>query len=187
MAETLAPPLERPKQATLLSTLTVDIITLGSVTVDVVVTVHPFASVTVTIYVPAATPIIDAVVAELLHAYVYGEVPPVADAVAPPSEPPLQETSASTTEEATNDVGSVIVEVVVAVQPFASVTVAVYVPAETPVIDAVVSLLLHEYVYGEVPPVADAVAPPSLKPLQVMLFTTLAAITPPITVIVSAA
>ena len=70
----------------------------------------------------------------------------MADAVAPPSEPPLHDTLTFTTEEATNAVGSVTVDVDVAVQPFASVTVAVYVPAGTPVIDAVVVPLLQAYV-----------------------------------------
>jgi hypothetical protein len=38
--------------------------------VELVIAVQPFASVIVTEYVPAATPVILAVVAALLHAYV---------------------------------------------------------------------------------------------------------------------
>ena len=71
-------------------------------------------------------------------------VPPVAAEVAPPSKKPLHVTLLSTTVAATNAAGSVIVELLVDVQPFASVTVTVYVPATTPVILAVVALLLHK-------------------------------------------
>ena len=71
-------------------------------------------------------------------------LPPVADAVAPPSDNPLHVTLLSTTAEADNTAGSVTVLLAVAVQPFASVTVTVYVPALTPVIDAVVAALLHK-------------------------------------------
>ncbi len=39
--------------------------------------VHPFASVTVTVYVPDANPVGSSWVVLLLHAYVYGAVPPV--------------------------------------------------------------------------------------------------------------
>ena len=42
----------------------------GSVIVTVVVAVHPFASVTVTVYVPAARPDGSSWVVLLLHAYV---------------------------------------------------------------------------------------------------------------------
>ncbi len=70
-------------------------------------------------------------------------LPPVANAVAPPSDNPLHVTLLSTTAEADNTAGSVTVLLAVAVQPFASVTVTVYVPALTPVIDAVVAALLH--------------------------------------------
>ena len=70
-------------------------------------------------------------------------VPPVALAVAPPSEKPLQLTLLSTTVAATNAAGSVIVGLEVAVHPLLSVTVTVYVPATTPVMLAVVALLLQ--------------------------------------------
>lgn len=50
---------------------------------------HPFASVTVTIYGPAQTPVTFHVVAPLLHKYVYGAVPPVELTVnVPVQEPP---------------------------------------------------------------------------------------------------
>ena len=44
--------------------------------------VQPFASVTSTEYVPAASPEIDEPVPPLLHTYVYGAVPTVADTLA---------------------------------------------------------------------------------------------------------
>ena len=84
-----------------------------------------------------------AVVSELLHAKVYGAVPPVPFAVAEPSLPPLQLTFEFTTELATNAVGSVIVVLDVVVQLFASVTVTVYVPATSPLAVADVAALLH--------------------------------------------
>ena len=77
----------------------------------------------------------------------YGAVPPVALTVTV-AEPPLQSIAVAD-DKATNAVGSVIVIVVVDVQPFASVTVYVYVPAVSendPVPE-----------YGAVPPVADTV------------------------------
>ena len=53
----------------------------------------------------------------------YGAVPPDADTEADPSFPPLQLTFDTTEHVALRAVGSVIVTVQVAVQPFASVTV----------------------------------------------------------------
>ena len=106
---------------------------------------HPFESVIVTVNVPAANPVIDAVVAELLHTYEYGVVPPVAEAVAPPTCKPLHVTFESTTELANKTVGSVIVVELVVEQPFASVMVTMKVPAASPFIDAVVAALLHAY------------------------------------------
>ena len=66
-----------------------------------------------------------AVVAALLHAKVYGEVPPDPLAVADPLLPPLQLMFVFTAELATTTVGSVIVVLAVVVQLFASVTVTV--------------------------------------------------------------
>ena len=66
-----------------------------------------------------------AVVALLLHAYVYGIVPPVPLAVAPPSEKVLQVTLLSTATAAIIRAGSVTVPLAVSVQPFASVIVTV--------------------------------------------------------------
>ena len=66
---------------------------------------------------------IEAVVAEFDHTNVYGVVPPVALAVAPPSDNPLHVTLESTCVDATNTLGSVTVADDVEVHPFASVIV----------------------------------------------------------------
>ena len=67
MALAVAPPSELPLQLVLLSTTEAATNDVGSVTVTEVESVHPLASVTVTEYVPAAIPVMDAVVAELLQ------------------------------------------------------------------------------------------------------------------------
>ena len=51
---TVAPPSHSPKQDTLLSTTVVAVPAAPSVIVEATVSVHPCASVTVTLYVPAA-------------------------------------------------------------------------------------------------------------------------------------
>jgi hypothetical protein len=97
----------------------------GSVIATEDVSVQPFASVTVTVKVPAESPVMVAPVPELLHAYVYGDVPPEPDAVADPSEPPLQLTLVEELMLAVTAVGSVIVTDTVSSHPLASVTVTV--------------------------------------------------------------
>ena len=72
-----------------------------------------------------------------------GPVPPVSDAVAPPSDKPLQETLESTTAAATSKAGSVMFTDAVSFHPFTSVIVTVYDPAASPVIEAVVPPLDH--------------------------------------------
>ena len=66
-----------------------------------------------------------AVVAALLQAKVYGDVPPDPLAVADPSDNPLQLMFVFTTELAVNTVGSVMVTLDVVVQELASDTVTV--------------------------------------------------------------
>ena len=74
----------------------------------------------------------------------YAVVPPVADAVADPFDPLLQLTWLFTTPVATSEAGSVIVTEAESVHPLASVIVTLYVPAITPVIEAVVAAFDHE-------------------------------------------
>ena len=105
----------------------------GSVITTEVTEVQPFASVAVTLYVPAAKPVAVAEVWPLFHKYVMVPVPPVPAAVAAPFAPPKQETLVEAlivTETAL--AGCVIVTVAVSVQPLASVTVAVWLPAVSP-------------------------------------------------------
>ena len=104
--------------------------------------VQPFESVTVAVYVPADKPLFEAVVFPLLHKYVYGAVPPLATTAAEPVDAPLHVTFVPL-QLATNNVGCVTVYEQVAVHPFASVTVAVYVPADKLLFDEVVLPLLQ--------------------------------------------
>ena len=71
-------------------------------------------------------------------------MPPIALAVAEPSDPLLQVTFEFTTDDATSAVGSVMVTLDVLVHEFASDIVTVYVPAPRPVSVAAVSPVFHE-------------------------------------------
>ena len=66
LADTVAVPLLPPKQLTGVAEQ-IAVNSDGVPTVDEQVAVHPFASVTVTVYVPAVNPLIEEVVAALLH------------------------------------------------------------------------------------------------------------------------
>ena len=106
--------------------------------------VHPAASVTVTVYVPLANPETLAFVEPFDHAYVYGDVPFVADAVALPLSSP--HVVSVEVVLAIGELESPITAVDAEVHPAASVTVTVYVPGANPVIDAVESPFDHEYI-----------------------------------------
>ena len=69
--------------------------------------VHPFASVTVTVYVPAVNPVISSVVEALLHRYEYGIVPPPARTEALPVNSPKHKLLVPLADAVNND-GSVI-------------------------------------------------------------------------------
>ena len=92
--------------------------------------VQPLASVTVTVIVPVASPVAVCVVCPSLQKNEYPATPPVADAVAVPLLPPLQLTSVFENEIEIAE-GCETVAVAVFVQELASVTVTVYVPAQT--------------------------------------------------------
>ena len=97
----------------------------GSVIEKVRVVVHPFASVTVAVYVAAASEVAVAAVPPLgAQANVYGDVPPVGATVADPFDRPLHETFVCEPVVASG-AGSVIVKVCVIEHPVESVTVAV--------------------------------------------------------------
>jgi len=90
------------------------------------VRVQECASVTVTVYVPAARLEADAAVPpEGDHTYVYGGVPPLTEIAAAPSLPPRQETLEDPAVDIEIGVGVVTEVVAVIVQPFASVAVTV--------------------------------------------------------------
>ena len=72
-------------------------------------------------------------------------MPPVAVTLAVPLLPPKQLTGVAL-QVATNWAGCVTIDSQVAVQPLASVTVTVYVPAVNPPIEEVTAVVLHKYV-----------------------------------------
>ena len=114
----------------------------GCVIVAEAVLVQLLASVTVTVYVPAARPVRSCVVMPPVQKYVYGETPPLTVRSMEPVEEPLHNTFTCVVLKAKAG-GCVIVTAVVAVQPLLSVTVTVYVPAAKPLISCVVALFDH--------------------------------------------
>jgi hypothetical protein len=91
---------------------------------------HPFASVMVHVYVPAVNPLAVAPVPpDGAQEYVYPGVAPDATTDAVPVFPPLQRTGVVLLV-AVSAVGCVTVADAVVVQPWESVTVQVYVPAD---------------------------------------------------------
>ena len=115
-----------PKQLTLVIAIS-DVKLLGSLTVAVASEVHAvLVSDTITLYIPAERPVIDAVVAPLFHRYVKLPEPPVTFTVAVPSFNPLQETGVVVVlAERFKQVPGLTLTVALAVQPFLSVTVTV--------------------------------------------------------------
>src|SRR5580692_1868567 len=105
---------------------TLSLSTAGCVIVAVAVLVHPSRSVTVTVYVPALSPLAIFVLLLFgLQEYVYGAVPPPAAALASPLEPPLQLTLSVTAVTEASTVGCVILRVLLAEHPLLSLTVMV--------------------------------------------------------------
>ena len=141
---------------------------VGCVMVAVAVRVHPFASVTVTVYVPFASPVAVAPVPpDGAQLYVYPPAPPPAVTVAEPFVPPKQETFVVAVIFAVTCVGCEIVVVAVCVHPPASVTSTVYVPTPNPVAVAPVPPEgVQLYVYPPEPPLAVTVADPFVPPKQ---------------------
>jgi hypothetical protein len=87
---------------------------------------HPLASLTVTVYTPATTLLIGGVVEALDHKYVYGGVPPVGNASAPPSACPQLALVCVSVMVITG--GLLITTESVVVHPLASVIVIFQVP-----------------------------------------------------------
>jgi hypothetical protein len=125
-AFTEAAPFEPPKQLTLVCAEAVIEIADGAVIVNACVVVQLLASVTVTVYVPAASPVAVAAVPPVgVQTYVYVPVPPVPLTVAVPFDPLSQETFVCAAAVATKAVGCVTVKLCEAVHPLASVVVTV--------------------------------------------------------------
>ena len=167
---TVAEPVDWPKQFTFTTVpeLIVAVTALGSVKVTFAVAVQPLASVVVTRYVPAAKPLSVCVVPVVDHAKPYGLTPPAGFAVRDPSDEPKQLICAPLKFDVTLAVvvcavaGCVIVNVAVAVQPLASLTVTVRGPAASPVAVCVncPGIVLQLKLYAPVPPAPLAVAVP---------------------------
>ena len=100
----------------------------------------------------------------LLHAYVYGAVPPVTVKFIEPVLFPKHNTFTCVVVKAKPACGCVIITDVVSTHPFASVTVTPYQPAAIPVGSSAVPLFDHKNVYGAVPPVAVRLTDPVLFP-----------------------
>jgi hypothetical protein len=117
----------------------------GCVTVMLDTLVAKQLSVTVTVYVPASSPVAVALVCAgvVLHAYVYGEVPFDAPTVALPVDSPLIRTCVVPVMLDARASGCVSVTVAVVEAPLPSVTVTVYEPAANPVAVAAVWALVQ--------------------------------------------
>ena len=93
-------------------------------------TIHPTLSVTVTVYVPAASPVaVIPIPPEGDQLCVYGAVPPAMVTEAEPLVPPKHETFDTTFVVAVGDKLLFTATELVEVQPLLSVTVTVYDPA----------------------------------------------------------
>ena len=101
---------------------------------------QPLQSVMITRYVPPGTFERFWVVSKFDHRYVYGRVPPFTVNIAEPLLAPAHVTLVAVTPDVIT-VGLFSVTLRLAVQPLASITVTVYVPADSPLIDDVVCTL----------------------------------------------
>jgi hypothetical protein len=138
---------------------------VGWVTVSVRTVVQPLASVAVTLYPPAQSPVALDVVCPFDQAKLIAPVPPVAETVATAVQLPLQRLFVLVTT-ALSAVGWLMTTFVVAVQLLASVAVTVYVPAHNPVFVAVALPFDQAKVTAPVPPALVATAVPLQTPLQ---------------------
>jgi hypothetical protein len=114
-----------PLQATLVTTVVPETAAAGAVTdIPDTVPVQPLASVIVTEYVPAASPVLSSVVILPPQLNVYGPVPPVGVKLIAPVVAPLQAILVTTVVPDIVDAGAVTdIPDTVPVQPLASVIV----------------------------------------------------------------
>ena len=100
--------------------------------------------------------------APLLHMYVNGKFPVTSISIAP-EDSPEQSTSVTPVIDGTTSI-SLTAAVILAVHPFISVTVTVYVPENITDKSSVVAPLLHKYVSEGNPPLTVRSTAPSLFP-----------------------
>jgi hypothetical protein len=105
---------------------------------------QPLLSVTTTLYVPAASPLIVAVIAPLLQKYVYPPEPPDAVTVALPLDCPQVALLLEIEHVGVPEADTIAEQLVV--QPWLSVIITEYVPALSPDIVALVAPVFHRYV-----------------------------------------
>jgi hypothetical protein len=130
-AEKVPEAVASPKQARVTSAVLASVRTDGSDKVIEMDDVHPFASVTVTVYIPAFSAEISSI-AEVnaegpVHAYVYGASPPDTVRLMDPSDAPLQvilyPPAKVAAEYVRDNAGCTVIRILeVVVQPFLSVT-----------------------------------------------------------------
>ena len=106
--------------------------------------IPPFASLTVTVYVPADNPVIVESVRLFDHKNEYGFTPPVTDTPTPPLIPPLHVTLESNRILARMEPGSNTVTCLLEVQLLPSVIVTVYTPENKLLIVAVLAVVFHK-------------------------------------------
>jgi hypothetical protein len=123
VAVALTEPLFCPQLAEVL--LVVNVISDGCVIIFVALVLQLLASVTVTVYVPAAKPPMFWVVRPLLHKYVMGAVPPLIVSVILPVLPPLHKGLIPTMVLITAPFWFTILPLELMVHPLPSVTVTV--------------------------------------------------------------
>lgn len=167
-----AAPVLAPKQPTFVCVLTLLVnAAAGCEMVTFRVVEHPFASVTVHVHVPATKLFAIAVFCTgvVFQLKEYGAVPPIPATVALPVAMPKQPTLVcAETLLANVALGCVIVTVRFVVQPLASDTVQIHVPAVKLFAVAVfcTGVVFQLWTYGVVPPVTATVALPVLPPKQ---------------------
>ena len=166
-AEAVAAPFAAPHVASVVASILAEGPPMSFI-VAVAVEEHPFASVIVTVYVPAANPVAvaDVCAGEVFQLYVYGAVPPEAEAVAEPFAAPQVASIVASILAVGPPEAPFMVAVRVVEQPPASETVTLYTPGAKLVAVAVVwgGEVFQLYAKGGVPEFTVTVAEPSVLP-----------------------
>jgi hypothetical protein len=166
-------PVEPPLQLTLVIAVigVANTMAAGAVIVTTLVPVHPLASVAVTVYVPAGAVSVVPLIVPPVLVYTIVPTPPVTLNAELPI-PPLHNAAISV-DATTMAAGAVMVAVAVVVQPLASVTVTLYVPAAKAFGSSTSAAELSQSnVNGAVPPDTVRLILPLLTPAQVAFVAT---------------